>query len=229
MSIDISSSSITNLRNRLSVFLKCLQLLYRLGEQKEEEENKNYLQKNGYVKLIKSILDIYKPLENFTISGGESESIEKVRDLVLTYMNDDTKLNRELIVQNLTDILKDNTKKDFAIEMFKEVKNDADNQSMIKALEYELNKITNLNKVKRFFNDYTYDFDKKLKGGASIDEILDRIAEEAQILKKNIKKLDLAIVNEVDLDNIASVAGVYSILRNGKVLQLAASTGMIFE
>ena len=137
MSIDISSSSITNLRNRLSVFLKCLQLLYRLGEQKEEEDNKNYLQKNGYVKLIKSILDIYKPLENFTISGGESESIEKVRDLILTYMNDDTKLNRELIIQNLSDILKDNNKKDFAIEMFKEVKNDADNQSMIKAIEQE--------------------------------------------------------------------------------------------
>ena len=213
MSIDVSGSSITNLRNRLSVFLKCLQLLYRLGEQKDEADNKNYLQKNGYVKLIKAILDIYKPLENFTISGGESESIEKVRDLILTYMNDDTKLNRELIVQNLTDILKDNNKKDFAVDMFKEVKNDADNQSMIKAIEYELNKITNINKVKKFFNDYTYDFDKKLKGGASIDEILDRITEEAQILKKNIKKLDLAIVNEVDLDNISSVASVFQTVK----------------
>ena len=46
MSIDVSGSSITNLRNRLSVFLKCLQLLYRLGEQKDEADNKNYLQKN---------------------------------------------------------------------------------------------------------------------------------------------------------------------------------------
>ena len=211
--LDTNGASITNNRNRFSVFLKCLQLLYRLSQQVTKEDDTRHIKTDSYIKLIKSILVIYKPLESFTISGGESESTEKIRDLLINIVNDDIALNRELLLQNLNDILKDSNKKDMALDMFKEVMDEADNQSMIKAIEHELNKTISISKVRKFFNEYTYDFDKKIKAGTSVDEILEKIAEEALALKKKIKNTDLAIVNEVDLDNLSNIANIFQTVK----------------
>jgi hypothetical protein len=184
--IEIDNSNLKSSRSRLTVFLKCLQLLFRDGG-----ENKNSTRE-----LITNILAIYKPMDSFAITGGEQESTEKIRDYLLECLDEEI-LNREIILQNLNDILKTSARKDTAIDMFKMVEED-ENKNIIRALENELNNKIYIYRIKKTLNGYTYDFDKKFKSGMSPDDMLSKIIEELTILTKNIKNKDDAIVNEVD-------------------------------
>ena len=199
--IEIDNSNLKSSRSRLTVFLKCLQLLFRDGG-----ENKNSIRE-----LITNILAIYKPMDSFAITGGEQESTEKIRDYLLECLDEEI-LNREIILQNLSDILKTSTRKDTAIDMFKMVEED-DNKSIIRALENELNNKIYIYRIKKTLNGYTYDFDKKFKSGMSPDDMLSKIIEELTILTKNIKNKDDAIVNEVDLDNVENVSKVFQVVK----------------
>ena len=199
--IEIDNSNLKSSRSRLTVFLKCLQLLFRDGG-----ENKNSTRE-----LITNILAIYKPMDSFAITGGEQESTEKIRDYLLECLDEEI-LNREIILQNLSDILKTSTRKDTAIDMFKMVEED-DNKNIIRALENELNNKIYIYRIKKTLNGYTYDFDKKFKSGMSPDDMLSRIIEELTILTKNIKNKDDAIVNEVDLDNVENVSKVFQVVK----------------
>ena len=199
--IEIDNSNLKSSRSRLTVFLKCLQLLFRDGG-----ENKNSTRE-----LITNILAIYKPMDSFAITGGEQESTEKIRDYLLECLDEEI-LNREIILQNLNDILKTSTRKDTAIDMFKMVEED-DNKNIIRALENELNNKIYIYRIKKTLNGYTYDFDKKFKSGMSPDDMLSKIIEELTILTKNIKNKDDAIVNEVDLDNIENVSKVFQVVK----------------
>ncbi len=199
--IEIDNSNLKSSRSRLTVFLKCLQLLFRDGG-----ENKNSTRE-----LITNILAIYKPMDSFAITGGEQESTEKIRDYLLECLDEEI-LNREIILQNLSDILKTSTRKDTAIDMFKMVEED-DNKNIIRALENELNNKIYIYRIKKTLNGYTYDFDKKFKSGMSPDDMLSKIIEELTILTKNIKNKDDAIVNEVDLDNVENVSKVFQVVK----------------
>ena len=199
--IEIDNSNLKSSRSRLTVFLKCLQLLFRDGG-----ENKNSTRE-----LITNILTIYKPMDSFAITGGEQESTEKIRDYLLECLDEEI-LNREIILQNLSDILKTSTRKDTAIDMFKMVEED-DNKNIIRALENELNNKIYIYRIKKTLNGYTYDFDKKFKSGMSPDDMLSKIIEELTILTKNIKNKDDAIVNEVDLDNVENVSKVFQVVK----------------
>jgi hypothetical protein len=199
--IEIDNSNLKSSRSRLTVFLKCLQLLFRDGG-----ENKNSTRE-----LITNILAIYKPMDSFAITGGEQESTEKIRDYLLECLDEEI-LNREIILQNLNDILKTSTRKDTAIDMFKMVEED-ENKNIIRALENELNNKIYIYRIKKTLNGYTYDFDKKFKSGMSPDDMLSKIIEELTILTKNIKNKDDAIVNEVDLDNIENVSKVFQVVK----------------
>ena len=199
--IEIDNSNLKSSRSRLTVFLKCLQLLFRDGG-----ENKNSTRE-----LITNILAIYKPMDSFAITGGEQESTEKIRDYLLECLDEEI-LNREIILQNLNDILKTSTRKDTAIDMFKMVEED-DNKNIIRALENELNNKIYIYRIKKTLNGYTYDFDKKFKSGMSPDDMLSKIIEELTILTKNIKNKDDAIVNEVDLDNIENLSKVFQVVK----------------
>ena len=199
--IEIDNSNLKSSRSRLTVFLKCLQLLFRDGG-----ENKNSTRE-----LITNILTIYKPMDSFAITGGEQESTEKIRDYLLECLDEEI-LNREIILQNLNDILKTSTRKDTAIDMFKMVEED-DNKNIIRALENELNNKIYIYRIKKTLNGYTYDFDKKFKSGMSPDDMLSKIIEELTILTKNIKNKDDAIVNEVDLDNVENVSKVFQVVK----------------
>ena len=199
--IEIDNSNLKSSRSRLTVFLKCLQLLFRDGG-----ENKNSTRE-----LITNILAIYKPMDSFAITGGEQESTEKIRDYLLECLDEEI-LNREIILQNLNDILKTSTRKDTAIDMFKMVEED-DNKNIIRALENELNNKIYIYRIKKTLNGYTYDFDKKFKSGMSPDDMLSKIIEELTILTKNIKNKDDAIVNEVDLDNVENVSKVFQVVK----------------
>ena len=199
--IEIDNSNLKSSRNRLTVFLKCLQLLFRDGG-----ENKNSTRE-----LITNILTIYKPMDSFAITGGEQESTEKIRDYLLECLDEEI-LNREIILQNLNDILKTSTRKDTAIDMFKMVEED-ENKNIIRALENELNNKIYIYRIKKTLNGYTYDFDKKFKSGMSPDDMLSKIIEELTILTKNIKNKDDAIVNEVDLDNVENVSKVFQVVK----------------
>ena len=199
--IEIDNSNLKSSRSRLTVFLKCLQLLFRDGG-----ENKNSTRE-----LITNILAIYKPMDSFAITGGEQESTEKIRDYLLECLDEEI-LNREIILQNLNDILKTSTRKDTAIDMFKMVEED-DNKNIIIALENELNNKIYIYRIKKTLNGYTYDFDKKFKSGMSPDDMLSKIIEELTILTKNIKNKDDAIVNEVDLDNVENVSKVFQVVK----------------
>ena len=199
--IEIDNSNLKSSRSRLTVFLKCLQLLFRDGG-----ENKNSIRE-----LITNILAIYKPMDSFAITGGEQESTEKIRDYLLECLDEEI-LNREIILQNLSDILKTSTRKDTAIDMFKMVEED-DNKNIIRALENELNNKIYIYRIKKTLNGYTYDFDKKFKSGMSPDDMLSKIIEELTILTKNIKNKDDAIVNEVDLANVENVSKVFQVVK----------------
>ena len=199
--IEIDNSNLKSSRSRLTVFLKCLQLLFRDGG-----ENKNSTRE-----LITNILAIYKPMDSFAITGGEQESTEKIRDYLLECLDEEI-LNREIILQNLNDILKTSARKDTAIDMFKMVEED-ENKNIIRALENELNNKIYIYRIKKTLNGYTYDFDKKFKSGMSPDDMLSKIIEELTILTKNIKNKDDAIVNEVDLDNIENVSKVFQVVK----------------
>ena len=199
--IEIDNSNLKSSRSRLTVFLKCLQLLFRDGG-----ENKNSTRE-----LITNILAIYKPMDSFAITGGEQESTEKIRDYLLECLDEEI-LNREIILQNLNDILKTSTRRDTAIDMFKMVEED-DNKNIIRALENELNNKIYIYRIKKTLNGYTYDFDKKFKSGMSPDDMLSKIIEELTILTKNIKNKDDAIVNEVDLDNVENVSKVFQVVK----------------
>ena len=199
--IEIDNSNLKSSRSRLTVFLKCLQLLFRDGG-----ENKNSIRE-----LITNILAIYKPMDSFAITGGEQESTEKIRDYLLECLDEEI-LNREIILQNLSDILKTSTRRDTAIDMFKMVEED-DNKNIIRALENELNNKIYIYRIKKTLNGYTYDFDKKFKSGMSPDDMLSKIIEELTILTKNIKNKDDAIVNEVDLDNVENVSKVFQVVK----------------
>ena len=199
--IEIDNSNLKSSRSRLTVFLKCLQLLFRDGG-----ENKNSTRE-----LITNILAIYKPMDSFAITGGEQESTEKIRDYLLECLDEEI-LNREIILQNLSDILKTSTRKDTAIDMFKMVEED-DNKNIIRALENELNNKIYIYRIKKTLNGYTYDFDKKFKSGMSPDDMLSKIIEELTVLTKNIKNKDDAIVNEVDLDNVENVSKVFQVVK----------------
>ncbi len=199
--IEIDNSNLKSSRSRLTVFLKCLQLLFRDGG-----ENKNSTRE-----LITNILAIYKPMDSFAITGGEQESTEKIRDYLLECLDEEI-LNREIILQNLSDILKTSTRRDTAIDMFKMVEED-DNKNIIRALENELNNKIYIYRIKKTLNGYTYDFDKKFKSGMSPDDMLSKIIEELTILTKNIKNKDDAIVNEVDLDNVENVSKVFQVVK----------------
>ncbi len=199
--IEIDNSNLKSSRSRLTVFLKCLQLLFRDGG-----ENKNSTRE-----LIANILAIYKPMDSFAITGGEQESTEKIRDYLLECLDEEI-LNREIILQNLSDILKTSTRRDTAIDMFKMVEED-DNKNIIRALENELNNKIYIYRIKKTLNGYTYDFDKKFKSGMSPDDMLSKIIEELTILTKNIKNKDDAIVNEVDLDNVENVSKVFQVVK----------------
>ena len=199
--IEIDNSNLKSSRSRLTVFLKCLQLLFRDGG-----ENKNSTRE-----LITNILAIYKPMDSFAITGGEQESTEKIRDYLLECLDEEI-LNREIILQNLNDILKTSTRKDTAIDMFKMVEED-DNKNIIRALENELNNKIYIYRIKKTLNGYTYDFDKKFKSGMSPDDMLSKIIEELTVLTKNIKNKDDAIVNEVDLDNVENVSKVFQVVK----------------
>ena len=199
--IEIDNSNLKSSRSRLTVFLKCLQLLFRDGG-----ENKNSTRE-----LITNILAIYKPMDSFAITGGEQESTEKIRDYLLECLDEEI-LNREIILQNLSDILKTSTRKDTAIDMFKMVEED-ENKNIIRALENELNNKIYIYRIKKTLNGYTYDFDKKFKSGMSPDDMLSKIIEELAILTKNIKNKDDAIVNEVDLDNVENVSKVFQVVK----------------
>lgn len=199
--IGMDNSNLKNSRTRATVFLKCIQLLFRNGG-----ENKNSTKE-----LITNILSIYKPMESFAITGGEQESTEKLRDYLLECLDEES-LNREIILQNLNDILKTSNRRDTAIEMFKIVEED-DNKNIIRALENELNNKIYIHRIKKTLNTYTYDFDKKFKSGMSPDDMLTKIIEELNILTKNIKTKDDAIVNEVDLDNIENVSKVFQVVK----------------
>ena len=199
--IEIDNSNLKSSRSRLTVFLKCLQLLFRDGG-----ENKNSTRE-----LITNILTIYKPMDSFAITGGEQESTEKIRDYLLECLDEEI-LNREIILQNLSDILKTSTRRDTAIDMFKMVEED-DNKNIIRALENELNNKIYIYRIKKTLNGYTYDFDKKFKSGMSPDDMLSKIIEELTILTKNIKNKDDAIVNEVDLDNVENVSKVFQVVK----------------
>ena len=199
--IEIDNSNLKSSRSRLTVFLKCLQLLFRDGG-----ENKNSTRE-----LITNILTIYKPMDSFAITGGEQESTEKIRDYLLECLDEEI-LNREIILQNLNDILKTSTRKDTAIDMFKMVEED-DNKNIIRALENELNNKIYIYRIKKTLNGYTYDFDKKFKSGMSPDDMLSKIIEELTVLTKNIKNKDDAIVNEVDLDNVENVSKVFQVVK----------------
>ena len=199
--IGMDNSNLKNSRTRATVFLKCIQLLFRNGG-----ENKNSTKE-----LITNILAVYKPMESFAISGGEQESTEKLRDYLLECLDEES-LNREIILQNLNDILKTSNRRDTAIEMFKIVEED-DNKNIIRALENELNNKIYIHRIKKTLNAYTYDFDKKFKSGMSPDDMLTKIIEELNILTKNIKTKDDAIVNEVDLDNIENVSKVFQVVK----------------
>ena len=199
--IEIDNSNLKSSRSRLTVFLKCLQLLFRDGG-----ENKNSTRE-----LITNILAIYKPMDSFAITGGEQESTEKIRDYLLECLDEEI-LNREIILQNLSDILKTSTRRDTAIDMFKMVEED-DNKNIIRALENELNNKIYIYRIKKTLNGYTYDFDKKFKSGMSPDDMLSKIIEELTVLTKNIKNKDDAIVNEVDLDNVENVSKVFQVVK----------------
>ena len=199
--IEIDNSNLKSSRSRLTVFLKCLQLLFRDGG-----ENKNSTRE-----LITNILTIYKPMDSFAITGGEQESTEKIRDYLLECLDEEI-LNREIILQNLNDILKTSNRKDTAIDMFKMVEED-ENKNIIRALENELNNKIYIYRIKKTLNGYTYDFDKKFKSGMSPDDMLSKIIEELTILTKNIKNKDDAIVNEVDLDNVENVSKVFQVVK----------------
>ena len=199
--IEIDNSNLKSSRSRLTVFLKCLQLLFRDGG-----ENKNSTRE-----LITNILAIYKPMDSFAITGGEQESTEKIRDYLLECLDEEI-LNREIILQNLNDILKTSTRRDTAIDMFKMVEED-DNKNIIRALENELNNKIYIYRIKKTLNGYTYDFDKKFKSGMSPDDMLSKIIEELTVLTKNIKNKDDAIVNEVDLDNVENVSKVFQVVK----------------
>lgn len=199
--IEIDNSNLKSSRNRLTVFLKCLQLLFRDGG-----ENKNSTRE-----LITNILTIYKPMDSFAITGGEQESTEKIRDYLLECLDEEI-LNREIILQNLNDILKTSSRKDTAIDMFKMVEED-ENKNIIRALENELNNKIYIYRIKKTLNGYTYDFDKKFKSGMSPDDMLSKIIEELTILTKNIKNKDDAIVTEVDLDNVENVSKVFQVVK----------------
>ena len=199
--IEIDNSNLKSSRSRLTVFLKCLQLLFRDGG-----ENKNSTRE-----LITNILTIYKPMDSFAITGGEQESTEKIRDYLLECLDEEI-LNREIILQNLSDILKTSTRRDTAIDMFKMVEED-DNKNIIRALENELNNKIYIYRIKKTLNGYTYDFDKKFKSGMSPDDMLSKIIEELTVLTKNIKNKDDAIVNEVDLDNVENVSKVFQVVK----------------
>lgn len=199
--IGMDNSNLKNSRNRATVFLKCIQLLFRNGG-----ENKNSTKE-----LITNILAVYKPMDSFAITGGEQESTEKLRDYLLECLDEEA-LNREIILQNLNDILKTSNRKDSAIDMFKIVEED-DNKNIIRALENELNNKIYIHRIKKTLNTYTYDFDKKFKSGMSPDDMLTKIIEELTILTKNIKTKDDAIVNEVDLDNIENVSKVFQVVK----------------
>ena len=199
--IEIDNSNLKSSRSRLTVFLKCLQLLFRDGG-----ENKNSTRE-----LITNILAVYKPMDSFAITGGEQESTEKIRDYLLECLDEEI-LNREIILQNLSDILKTSTRRDTAIDMFKMVEED-DNKNIIRALENELNNKIYIYRIKKTLNGYTYDFDKKFKSGMSPDDMLSKIIEELTILTKNIKNKDDAIVNEVDLDNVENVSKVFQVVK----------------
>ena len=199
--IEIDNSNLKSSRSRLTVFLKCLQLLFRDGG-----ENKNSTRE-----LITNILAIYKPMDSFAITGGEQESTEKIRDYLLECLDEEI-LNREIILQNLSDILKTSTRRDTPIDMFKMVEED-DNKNIIRALENELNNKIYIYRIKKTLNGYTYDFDKKFKSGMSPDDMLSKIIEELTILTKNIKNKDDAIVNEVDLDNVENVSKVFQVVK----------------
>ena len=173
--IGMDNSNLKNSRNRATVFLKCIQLLFRNGG-----ENKNSTKE-----LITNILAVYKPMDSFAITGGEQESTEKLRDYLLECLDEEA-LNREIILQNLNDILKTSNRKDSAIDMFKIVEED-DNKNIIRALENELNNKIYIHRIKKTLNTYTYDFDKKFKSGMSPDDMLTKIIEELTILTKNIK------------------------------------------
>ena len=198
--IGLDNSNLKNTRNRLTVFLKCLQLLFRSGENK-----------NSVKELIKSILTIYKPLDSFAIAGGEQESTEKLRDYLIESL-DEENLVREIIIQNLNDILKMSTRKDLAVDMFKLVEEE-DNNAIIRAIESELNNKIYVYKIKRLLTGYAYDFDKKFKSGTSPDDMLNKIVEELTILTKNNKTKDCAIVNEVDLDNFEATGEVFKTVK----------------
>lgn len=199
--IGMDNSNLKNSRNRATVFLKCIQLLFRNGG-----ENKNSTKE-----LITNILSVYKPMESFAITGGEQEATEKLRDYLLECLDEEA-LNREIILQNLSDILKTSSRKDVAIDMFKIVEED-DNKNIIRALENELNSKIYIHRIKKTLSGYTYDFDKKFKAGMSPDDMLTKIIEELTILTKNIKTKDDAIVNEVDLDNIENVSKVFQVVK----------------
>lgn len=199
--IGMDNSNLKNSKNRATVFLKCIQLLFRNGG-----ENKNSTKE-----LITNILSIFKPMDSFAISGGEQEATEKLRDYLLECLDEEA-LNREIILQNLKDILKTSNRKDSAIDMFKIVEED-DNKNIIRALENELNNKIYIHRIKKTLNTYTYDFDKKFKSGMSPDDMLTKIIEELNILTKNIKTKDEAIVNEVDLDNIETVSKVFQVVK----------------
>ena len=199
--IGMDNSNLKNSRSRTTVFLKCIQLLFRNGG-----ENKDSTKE-----LITNILAVYKPMESFAITGGEQESTEKLRDYLLECLDEEA-LNREIVLQNLNDILKTSSRRDTAVEMFKIVEED-DNKNIIRALENELNNKIYIHKIKKTLNSYTYDFDKKFKSGMSPDDMLTKIIEELNILTKNIKTKDEAIVNEVDLDNLENVGKVFQVVK----------------
>lgn len=199
--IGMDNSNLKNSRSRTTVFLKCIQLLFRNGG-----ENKNSTKE-----LITNILAVYKPMESFAITGGEQESTEKLRDYLLECLDEEA-LNREIVLQNLNDILKTSSRRDTVVEMFKIVEED-DNKNIIRALENELNNKIYIHKIKKTLNSYTYDFDKKFKSGMSPDDMLTKIIEELNILTKNIKTKDEAIVNEVDLDNLENVGKVFQVVK----------------
>lgn len=213
MSIDFSTS-ITSNKSRLTTFLKILQILYRLNIQQKNNEqinNNRYIDKTNIIKTIKKVLAIYKPLDSFSVEGGESEATEKIRDLVLNYLDEET-INKEVLEQNINDIMKTSVRKDIATDIFKDM-TDNENELVIKALESELNKIIHLINIRKLGQEYTFDIDKKLKNGITADELLDKLIEDATRLKKSIQKTDLAIVNEVDLDNLTNVANIFQTVK----------------